>query len=481
MARRGFGGMTALRAALGAAVGVGEGLQQREVLAAQRKKEEEEAIYRRLALGLMPVEEQPEAEMPVPSLSPSQQMTVGPLAGLPRPTEQPEAATPLQTIMSRSASAPVRQPLSVAAPSFASAMGQEAAGGMPSLPAAQAPQTPAMSAVQRVLQEFRNRPRRTVEIGGQRYSMPSTGEDNMALNMALQQAASEDKSRAESAQLEEQARFLASMPQFGGNIQKARAALRGVSPGFLGIETKSPLEIQQAQVAMARDLAQIADLKSGRGGGGGGGGGGATGTGAATPGGLDFAADLRAIQDFLPTVGQDGKIVPPRRKLDARKALAVQQGGPGGTFIGQLANLAATTFGADMTNEQLYNTVAEGIGTAYAIQEQRGRNVSDKDVANRVAQVKVLPSEIGSLEVQRLKAQRIQQMASLLMSGKVPQVEAGQTATPPTFSPQTPQSPQGAGKRTLEQEFPGREAQIRTARAQGYSDADIRAFLSRSR
>lgn len=40
MARRGFGS-TALRAALGAATGVAEGLQQRELLAAQRKKEED--------------------------------------------------------------------------------------------------------------------------------------------------------------------------------------------------------------------------------------------------------------------------------------------------------------------------------------------------------------------------------------------------------------------------------------------------------
>lgn len=50
MARRGFGGMTALRAALGAAVGVGEGLQQREVLAAQKKKDEEAARIQRIAL-----------------------------------------------------------------------------------------------------------------------------------------------------------------------------------------------------------------------------------------------------------------------------------------------------------------------------------------------------------------------------------------------------------------------------------------------
>ena len=41
MARRGFGGMTALRGALGAAVGVGEGLQQRDILAAQRKQQDE--------------------------------------------------------------------------------------------------------------------------------------------------------------------------------------------------------------------------------------------------------------------------------------------------------------------------------------------------------------------------------------------------------------------------------------------------------
>ncbi len=38
-----------------------------------------------------------------------------------------------------------------------------------------------------------------------------------------------------------------------------------------------------------------------------------------------------------------------------------------------------------------------------------------------------------------------------------------------------------APARTLEQEFPGREAQIKAARGQGYSDADIRAFLARGR
>jgi hypothetical protein len=48
MARRGFGS-TALRAALGAATGIGEGLQQREVLAAQRLKEQE-AMRRQLRL-----------------------------------------------------------------------------------------------------------------------------------------------------------------------------------------------------------------------------------------------------------------------------------------------------------------------------------------------------------------------------------------------------------------------------------------------
>lgn len=89
MARRGFGS-TALRAALGAAVGVGEGLQQREVLAEQkrqrtlleqRQKAQDEAAIRGeerqlIGSGFIPASQLPLMNIPGESpLSPMEPMT----------------------------------------------------------------------------------------------------------------------------------------------------------------------------------------------------------------------------------------------------------------------------------------------------------------------------------------------------------------------------------------------------------------------
>lgn len=89
MARRGFGS-TALRAALGAAVGVGEGLQQREVLAEQkrqrtlleqRQKAQDEAAIREeerqlIGSGFIPASQLPLMNIPGESpLSPMEPMT----------------------------------------------------------------------------------------------------------------------------------------------------------------------------------------------------------------------------------------------------------------------------------------------------------------------------------------------------------------------------------------------------------------------
>jgi hypothetical protein len=91
-----------------------------------------------------------------------------------------------------------------------------------------------------------------------------------------------------------------------------------------------------------------------------------------------------------------------------------------------------------------YNTVA-GIATAYAIKEQRGRNVSDRDIQNRIAQVALLPQEIGNPTLEALKANRVRQWASALTSGNVPYLvdsdgdgipDPGQTSRPPVFGPQ---------------------------------------------
>lgn len=159
------------------------------------------------------------------------------------------------------------------------------------------------------------------------------------------------------------------------------------------------------------------------------------------PAPTDFTTELQVIQDFLPTVGKDGKVVQPKRKLSGARLLAVQEGGPAGTFYGKLSNLGLSAAGADMTDEQLYNTIAEGIATSYAIQEQRGRNVSDRDIANRISQIKVLPNEVGSIEVQRLKGQRLQQWANRLMGGTVPQIQPGQTFRLPSDQEQTGSRP----------------------------------------
>jgi len=94
MARRGFGS-TALRAALGAAVGVGEGLQQREVLAEQkrqrtlleqRQKAQDEAALREeerqlVDSGFISASRLPSMTMPgatpLPSMEPTMRQTVG--------------------------------------------------------------------------------------------------------------------------------------------------------------------------------------------------------------------------------------------------------------------------------------------------------------------------------------------------------------------------------------------------------------------
>jgi hypothetical protein len=161
--------------------------------------------------------------------------------------------------------------------------------------------------------------------------------------------------------------------------------------------------------------------------------------------GLDYTADLQKINEFLPSVDpKTGKTVPAKRELSGAKLLTVQQGGLGGSFIGQVGTLGASMGGADLSNEQIYNTTASGIATAFAIQEQRGRNVSDKDVKNRIEQVTLTPTEVGNLEVQELKANRLRQWINALSSNKIQQINPGETGILPaietTRSPSAPPS-----------------------------------------
>jgi hypothetical protein len=153
--------------------------------------------------------------------------------------------------------------------------------------------------------------------------------------------------------------------------------------------------------------------------------------------GQDFTQDIAAISDYLPrTDPATGKLVPPAKPLSGAKMFAAQQGGPTGTIPGQVAALGYSAFGGDLSSEQKYNSVASLIGTAYAIQEQRGRNVSDRDVANRISQVMVQPTEVGNLEIQKLKGDRLLRWAQAIQGNNVQQIQPGQTGAQPTFSDQ---------------------------------------------
>jgi len=121
-----------------------------------------------------------------------------------------------------------------------------------------------MSNVERVMSEFRSRPRQTFREGGQRYALPRTPEENTLLSVALQQAAQQDTTAATDARLNEQAKLLAALPQFGGDINKARLALGGVDAGMLGIETLPPTQlaslranIRQSDAAAAESRARV--------------------------------------------------------------------------------------------------------------------------------------------------------------------------------------------------------------------------------
>lgn len=228
--------MTALRAALGAATGVGQGLQQRELLAEQRRKEAEEAMFRRIQAGLMPVED----------VLSQEQGNIGPMATKPAAPPPMAPATLGQAIAQRT-QAPVGGAGLMAPPAF----------GTPAA-MAPAPERP-MSRVERVISDFQGRTPRTVRIGDQRYAMQPTQQENMALNIALQQASQQDAKAADDARLDAQAKVLA--PLIGGDVGKARMVLSGVDAGMLGIDTASPLQVQEIKAKIRQsDAAAAASL-----------------------------------------------------------------------------------------------------------------------------------------------------------------------------------------------------------------------------
>ena len=234
MARRGFGGMTALRAALGAATGVGQGLQQREVLAEQRRKEAEEAMFRRIQAGLTPVED----------VLPQEQGNIGPMATKPAAPPPMSPATLGQAIAQRT-QVPAGGAELMAPPAFGT-------------PAAMAP-TPErpVSNFERVMSDFQGRAPRTVRIGDQRYAMQPTQQENMALNIALQQAAQQDTKAAEAAQIRR--RVLAIASRLKVDEATAEALVGGVDQKLLGLEPPmSPLEIKKLEAEIRRINAETA-------------------------------------------------------------------------------------------------------------------------------------------------------------------------------------------------------------------------------
>lgn len=160
----------------------------------------------------------------------------------------------------------------------------------------------------------------------------------------------------------------------------------------------------------------------------------------------DYTQTLNKIADFLPTTDpKTGALIAPKRPLSAEKSLLVQEGSPERGFLGRASLVGASTLGYDTSEEQLYNTLAKEVATAYAMKEQQGRNVSNADLLNRQSQITMQPNEVGNLEIQKVKGDRLKQWAQALQSGTpIPQVKAGETIVPPTLG-ETRESLRDAG------------------------------------
>ncbi len=141
--------------------------------------------------------------------------------------------------------------------------------------------------------------------------------------------------------------------------------------------------------------------------------------------GVDFTSDVEAVTPYLTgeeVKGGKRQTVAPSIPLDNYKLMAVIAADRG-EALPQMATMALRGItGADLSNEQTYYSAVKGIATAYAIREQRGRNVSDKDVANRVNQLLIQPQEVGNATLEVLKANRLKQWANALRAGSVPQL-----------------------------------------------------------
>ena len=243
--------LTALQAALAGLGGGIEGAQQYRELERKRSLEQSELALRKR--GLM-------AQMgatPIDDILPEEQGKVGPLAQGPAAPAAPSAppSTMMQAVMQQ-----VRPPAEMGTPMAPSAFGASATPPRPT------------SNVQRVMDEFRSRPKQTFREDGQRYALPRTDEERTMLSTMLQQAMGQDTTAENEAGIEKQARLFASL--VGGDMNKGRLLARGAPPGLVGVETATALEkrvaeanIRQSDAAAAASLAArdaTRDVKSGK-------------------------------------------------------------------------------------------------------------------------------------------------------------------------------------------------------------------------
>ena len=312
---------------------------------------------------------------------------------------------------------------------------------------------PDLSAIEKAAGMYGDTPVQSFNVGGKTYEQMQTKQERDAMAMAQEaQRKAEEARVAAKTRVEEAARVAAekatqlqqmteSLVAAGVPTAKAKAAAQmGAKYGdlFMSEKDMQSLGIDRQKLALAQ--AEFAYKKANPSLG--------TTSGTTPPGRFsgDYTQTLEKIADFLPTTDpKTGALVAPKRPLSSEKSLLVQEGSPERGFLGRATLVGTSALGYDTSEEQLYNTLAKEVATAYAMKEQQGKNVSNADLLNRQSQITVQPNEIGNLEIQKVKGDRLRQWAQTLQSGApIPQVKAGETVVPPTLG-ETRESLRDAG------------------------------------
>ena len=425
-------GLTALRAALGAVGGVTDALQQRELLAEKRRRDEEAAAIQQAqlyaSLGMRAQPYRPASE---------EQVGVAPASSMDR------AAFTSALQRGMGVEPPTRDGVTTAFQrSVQRGMGVEPTQAGATL-------SPLQSAFQKATSGdlASSYTKRTAETPGMRQKLPG------GMEVAWQSGPTDEEKRTsrladlraeKDVELEYQDKTINTERERMRGVyrgayptateQQINGMVNGIRAEDMGLEVLTPSQ-KKAQArqdnldALERQYKTAQIEKMNR-------------EGGAPAGDMprqDFSSDLATISDFLPTTDpKTGKLIEPKRKLSGIKTLGVQEGGLTGSFGGKAVMLGASMAGADVSNEQTYNTIAQGIATAFAIAEQRGRNVSDKDVSNRIAQVVVQPNEVGNMEIQKIKGDRLRKWATAVSGGNVQQVQPGETGKLPVIPQAAP-------------------------------------------